>query len=235
MGLKVIGAGFGRTGTRSLKTALEELGFDKCYHMEEVMKNPSHLKHWAEIMDGRSPDWESLFHGYQSATDWPAAAYYRDLMAVYPDAKVILTVRDPESWHTSIMNTLYQASRKFRRYTRIVPSLHQFLTSMEKVVWQGTFHNRVEDKLYAMQVFNRHIEEVKRVVPKERLLVFEARHGWEPLCLFLNVPVPIDKPYPHKNKGDMVKQILKYKSPLKWGVLILLLTVLLLLVRALIV
>jgi len=235
MALKVIGAGFGRTGTRSLKTALEELGFDRCYHMEEVMKNPSHLKHWAEIMEGGKTDWETLFKGYQSATDWPAAAYYRDLMVAYPDAKIILTVRDPESWHTSIMNTLYQASRKFRRFTRILPPLHQFLTAMEKVVWQGTFHNKVEDKIHAMEVFNKHIEEVKHVVPKERLLIFEARYGWEPLCLFLNVPVPIDKPYPHKNRGDIVRQILKYKAPMKWGVLIVLIVLLYWLVRTLVV
>jgi hypothetical protein len=235
MALKVIGAGFGRTGTRSLKTALEELGFDKCYHMEEVMKHPSHLKHWADIMTGRRVDWESVFRGYQSATDWPAAAYYQDLMAVYPEAKVILTVRDPASWHISIMNTLYQVSRKFRRFTRIIPPLHQFLTGMERVVWQGTFHDKVEDRLHAMEVFNRHIEEVKRVVPKERLLIFEARHGWGPLCRFLNVPVPENKPYPHKNKGDIVRQILKFKTPLKRGILIFLLTLLYLLIRALIV
>ncbi len=235
MALKVIGAGFGRTGTRSLKTALEELGFDRCYHMEEVMKKPSHLKRWAEIMEGRKSDWETLFRGYQSATDWPAAAYYQDLMFAYPDAKIILTVRDPESWHGSLMNTLYQASRKFRRFTQIIPPLHQFLTGMEKVVWQDTFHNQVEDKIHAMEVFNRHIEEVKRVVPEERLLVFDARHGWEPLCQFLNVPVPGDKPYPHKNRGAFVRQILKYKTPLKWGVLILLIMLLYLLVRTLIV
>ncbi|HUE99656.1 MAG TPA: sulfotransferase [Anaerolineales bacterium] len=234
MALKVIGAGFGRTGTRSLKTALEELGFDKCYHMEEVMKNPSHLKHWAEIMEGRKADWETLFRGYQSATDWPVAAYYRDLMAVYPDAKVILTVRDPENWHTSIINTLYQASRKFRRFTRIISPLHQFLTAMEEVVWQGTFHNKLEDKIHAMEVFNKHIEEVKRVVPKERLLIFEARHGWEPLCSFLNVPVPTDKPYPHKNQGAFVRRILKYRTLMKWGAVILLAALLFSLLRVLI-
>jgi hypothetical protein len=152
-----------------------------------------------------------LFRGYQSATDWPAAAYYRDLMAVYPDAKVILTVRDPDSWHRSIMNTLYQAGRGFfRRITRIIPSVHQFLNAMEKVVWQGVFHNQLEDKAHAVEVFKNHIEEVKRTVPRERLLIFEARHGWEPLCSFLNVPAPLNTPYPHRNKGAFVRQLLKY-------------------------
>lgn len=96
MGLKVIGAGFGRTGTRSLKTALEELGFGKCYHMVEVIKHPRHLKFWVEIMNGGEMDWENLFRGYRSSTDWPVAAYYRELMDFYPDAKIILTVREPE-------------------------------------------------------------------------------------------------------------------------------------------
>lgn len=215
MALKVIGAGFGRTGTRSLKTALEELGFGKCYHMEEVMKNPRHLKYWAGIMESGQADWETLFRGYQSAADWPVAAYYRDLMAVYPDAKIILTVRDPESWYVSIMNTLYQLGRRFVQFTRIIPSMHQFLNAMEKVIWEVIFHNKLEDKVHAVRVFNNHIEEVKRVVPEERLLIFEARHGWEPLCAFLNVPVPVNRPYPHKNNGTTIRQILKYGNLVK--------------------
>jgi hypothetical protein len=215
MALKVIGAGFGRTGTRSLKVALEELGFGRCYHMIEVMKNPDHFKYWAEIMEGGKADWEALFSGYQAAADWPVAAYYRDLMAVYPDAKIILTVRDPESWHVSIMNTLYQISRRFNKFTRIIPSVHQFLNAMEKAIWEGVFHNKVEDKAHAVKVFKDHIEEVKRVVPKERLLIFEARHGWEPLCAFLDVPVPVNKPYPHENDGRTIRQILKYRNLVK--------------------
>jgi hypothetical protein len=213
MALKVIGAGFGRTGTRSLKTALEELGFGKCYHMVEVMKRPSHLRYWADIMQGGKADWETLFKGYQATMDWPVAAYYKDLMAAYPDAKVILTVRDPENWHRSIMNTLYQAGRGFLgRVTHLVPSVHRFVTAMEKAIWEGVFHNRLEDKAHAIAVFKNHIEEVKRVVPGERLLVFEARQGWEPLCSFLDVPVPANIPYPHRNKGAWVRRLLKYRN-----------------------
>lgn len=234
MALKVIGAGFGRTGTRSLKFALEELGFGKCYHMFEVIKHPSHLKYWAEIMNGSKPDWERVFKGYQSSTDWPVAAYYRDLMSVYPDAKVILTVRDPESWYVSITKTFYQLGRGFRRHTQIIPPLHQFLNALEKVIWQGIFHNRLADKAHAVEVFNRHIEEVKRVVPAERLLVFEARQGWEPLCAFLNVPVPVDKPYPHKNNGKLMRRILKYRNQLKWAGTMVVILLLYVLVRALV-
>ena len=211
MGLKVIGAGFGRTGTLSLKAALEELGFGKCYHMVEVLRRPSHMKHWTEIMQNGKADWERVFRGYQSAVDWPVAAYYRDLMAVYPEAKVILTVRDPRSWHRSIMTTIYQARRQFViQLTRIFPPLYRFMNAMESAVWHGVFQNKVEDKEHAIKVYQDHIEEVKRVVPPERLLVFEARQGWEPLCSFLQVPVPADKPYPHRHKGDLVRNLLKY-------------------------
>jgi hypothetical protein len=184
--------------------------------MVEVIKNPSHLRRWTEIMQGGKADWEALFKGYQAATDWPVAAYYKDLMNIYPDAKVILTVRDPESWHRSVMNTIYQVGRGFfGRVSRMIPSVHQFLDAMEKAIWQDVFHNRLEDKAHAVEVFKNHIEEVKRVVPKERLLIFEARQGWEPLCSFLNVPVPIDKPYPHRNKGAWVRGVLKYRRVLK--------------------
>jgi hypothetical protein len=234
MGLKVIGAGFGRTGTLSLKTALEELGFGRCYHMEEVMKNPRHLKYWAQIFHGGKADWENLFKGYQSATDWPVAAYYQDLMSVYPDAKIILTVRDPERWHKSIMNTIYQLSRKFARFTRIIPVVHRFFNGMEIVIWEGIFDKKLEEKAYAVEVFRKHIEEVKRMVPEDRLLIFEAGQGWEPLCAFLKVPVPANKPYPHKNKGAFIRRILKHKALLKWGALTVLILLLFLLVRALV-
>jgi hypothetical protein len=217
MTLKVIGAGFGRTGTLSLKTALEKLGFEKCYHMVEILKSFRDMKYWTEIMRGGKAEWEALFNGYQAALDWPVAAYYRDLMTVYPDAKVILTVRDPHSWHRSIMTTLYQAQRKsVVRLTRIIPPLHRFLHAMEYAIWQDLFQDKLEDKDYAIKVFNKHIEEVKRVVPPERLLIFEARQGWEPLCSFLNVPVPVDQPYPHRHNGTPMRRFLKYTNLTKY-------------------
>lgn len=217
MALKVIGAGFGRTGTLSLKTALEELGFGKCYHMVEILRKPSHWKHWAEVMQRGEADWESLFRGYHAALDWPVAAYYKDLMAAYPEAKVILTVRDPNSWHRSIMTTIYQAQRKsVLRFSRMIPRLHEFLDAMERAIWQGVFHDKLEDKAHAITVFKNHIAEVKRIVPPHRLLVFEARQGWEPLCSFLNVPVPVNKPYPHKHKGTLVRNFLRYTNLTKY-------------------
>jgi hypothetical protein len=220
MTLQVIGAGFGRTGTKSLKVALEELGFGKCYHMEELAKNRGHLVRWAEIAEGGKADWDALFRGYQSGADWPVAAYYKELVVAYPDAKVILTVREPERWYESFTTTLCEADRKFGKYSHFIPAANRFLKGLKKVVWEGIFHNRVEDKAYTIEVFNNHIEEVKRTVPKERLLIFEAREGWEPLCAFLGVPVPTDKPFPHENDRAMWRRMLRYGEIVIWGVLI---------------
>ncbi len=220
MALQVIGAGFGRTGTQSLKVALEELGFGKCYHMQDVMKNHGHLTRWVEIMEGGKADWDSLFNGYQSGADWPLAAYYKELMVAYPDAKVILTVRDPERWYESLSTTLYQVDKKFSKYFQFIPPMNRFFKAMKKVIWVGIFHNRLEDKAYAIEVFNNHIEEVKRTVPKERLLIFEARQGWEPLCAFLGVPVPTHRPFPHINDGATWRRLLRYGEILIWGVII---------------
>ena len=208
MGLKVIGAGFGRTGTGSLKAALEELGIGKCYHMSEVVKNFGHMRKWVDIIENSNADWADLFEGYQAAVDWPAAVYYKALMVAYPDAKVILTVRDPERWHESVMNTIYQLSTKFSRFVRFIPPLNRFFKALEKALWVGTFNNRLVEKAYAVEVFKDHIEEVKRTVPVDRLLIFESGQGWEPLCEFLDLPIP-DTPYPHVNKGGRIKRLFR--------------------------
>ena len=110
-GLKIIGAGFGRTGTLSLKVALEDLGFGPCYHMTEVFQHPEHAKEWLAAAKDQPQDWNKLFAGYQATVDWPGCSFYAELMEVYPDAKVILTVRDPEKWHDSVVNSIYQGLR----------------------------------------------------------------------------------------------------------------------------
>ena len=217
MTLKVIGAGFGRTGTNSLKVALEELGFEKCYHMIEVLKNPSHMQKWSHIFEGGQSDWKTLFEGYQAAVDWPASAYYKELIS--PDAKVILSVRDPERWHESIVSTIYQVNHRFGRVLQFIPGAGRFFNGINKIVWEGIFHGKLEDKAYAIQIFNRHIEEVKRTVPSERLLIFDARQGWAPLCAFLNVPIPANKPYPHLNDSARMKRMLKIAPAIFAGTL----------------
>jgi len=220
MTLQVIGAGFGRTGTQSLKVALEELGFGKCYHMTEVIKSPARLKQWTEIMEGGKADWDILFAGYQSGVDWPVSAYYKELMVVYPEAKVILTVRDPERWYESFVSTLYEADKRFNKYFQFIPILDRFFKALNKIIWDDIFQNRLDDQAHMIEVFNKHIEDVKQTVPKERLLIFEAKQGWAPLCAFLGVPVPTDKPFPHVNDAERMTRIFRYGEAAIWGIIV---------------
>ncbi|MBA3946785.1 MAG: sulfotransferase family protein [Herpetosiphonaceae bacterium] len=208
MTIRVIGAGFGRTGTASLKAALEALGFDKCYHMTEVFAHPADAKIWRGAALGQPVNWDALFVGYQATVDWPSCTFYRVLMVQYPEAKVILTVRDPEKWYASALQTIYQVRFTFPTTVmrHIIPMLRAVLGMQDVVFWQGTFHGRFADKAYAIEVFNRHNDAVKQFVPPERLLVYEVSQGWEPLCKFLNVPVPADQPFPHVNDAAEFQQ-----------------------------
>ncbi len=208
MALRVIGAGFGRTGTASLKAALETLGFNKCYHMFEFMEHPEHAGYWDDALRGRPVAWDRLLEGYQATVDWPGCTFYRELMAAYPDAKVVLSVRDPERWFESASTTIFTAPRGG------LQQLLQLLTTPRMwrsvwVVWRllhvRTFGRREQDKAHAIAVFEAHIEEVKRVVPPEQLLVYEVKQGWEPLCRFLGVPVP-ELPFPHVNDAASFEQ-----------------------------
>jgi Sulfotransferase domain len=208
--VKVIGAGFGRTGTASLKDALEELGFGPCYHMLEVFANPGHADFWRAAWRGGPADWDGVLGGYEAAVDWPACTFYEELMERNPDAKVLLSVRDPERWYESTRQTIYKIGKistgspfsrlGFALLSRLV--FGSFKTGQgpmaEEIIWQGTFGGRFEDKDHAIEVFNRHNEEVQRCVPKERLLVYEVKEGWGPLCEFLGVEEP-NKPFAHLN------------------------------------
>lgn len=191
--LEVIGAGFGRTGTYSLKAALERLGFGPTYHMFEVFQHPEHIPLWQAAGEGKPTDWEQIFDGYRSAVDWPASAFYQELMEVYPEARVILTVRDPERWHESGMNTIFP---KQEDGPELPEDPHGRM--VHTILWNGIFGGRVHDREHAIALFNRHIEQVKERVPRERLLVYEVKEGWEPLCAFLGVPVP-DEEFPRLN------------------------------------
>lgn len=201
MSIKVIGAGFGRTGTASLKAALEELGFDKCYHMTEVFPQAKHISLWQAAAEGKPVDWDTLFEGYQATVDWPGCTFYKELVQHYPEAKVILSVREPEAWYKSVTDTIFRMSKigfPMSLAPLVVPRLRRFIRMATTLIWQNTFDNRFEDKAYALAVFNDHNAEVKRTVPGGKLLVYEVKEGWEPLCTFLNVPVP-DKPFPRLN------------------------------------
>jgi hypothetical protein len=213
--MKVIGAGFGRTGTMSLKVALEELGFGPCYHMVELFDNPAHLEPWAAAAQGEPVDWKQLLGSYQATVDWPACTFYEELMEAYPDAKVLLSVRDPKRWYESTLNTIYGATKlstaalMFSVMGLVVPTMKRSRRIIDDIIWEGTFDGNFEDRRYAIEVFNRHNEEVKRRVPVDRLLVYEVKDGWDPLCEFLNVEVPEDKPFPHLNDAAAFRNMLR--------------------------
>ncbi len=206
VGLKIIGAGFGRTGTLSLKAALEELGFAPCYHMTEVFSHPHHVPYWLAAAEGEPVNWKDVLENYQATVDWPGCDFYAELMCVYPDAKVLLTVRDPERWYESVSSTIYPMSKRvtdpLTRFigTLVAPDRIKVAKMINALIWQKTFAGRFEDKGFALEVFQQHIEEVKKNVPPEKLLVYDVKQGWGPLCAFLGVDVPTDKPFPHLNE-----------------------------------
>jgi hypothetical protein len=214
--VKIIGAGFGRTGTASLKVALEELGFGPCYHMTEVFANPDHIEVWEAAMRGDPVDWERLFHDYRATVDWPGAAFYEELMERCPDAKVILTVRDPDRWYESTRSTIYNiqnvaSSPVFSLAALFVPRLRHLRRAAlmaADLVWNRTFDGRFEDREHAIEVFERWNEAVEMRVSAEKLLVYEVKEGWGPLCEFLGVEAP-DEPFPRLNAAaDMRRMIL---------------------------
>ncbi len=191
MGLSVIGAGFGRTGTESMKMALEILGFGPCHHMKVALAIPEQEKIWRAAAQGNPPDWDEAYEGYGSGVDWPTAYYWRELSAHYPDAKILLTIRDAESWYASIAKTILQ----------VVNNLTDPNSIGLKMISEGVFENRLHDQDHTIALYEKHNEAVRAAFPPERLLVFNLGAGWEPLCEFLEVPVP-DEPYPMSNTGE---------------------------------
>jgi hypothetical protein len=206
MPLKVIGAGLPRTSTLSLKLALEQLGFGPCFHMTEMIAHPELMTLWADKLTGKSLDWDDVLKGYHSITDGPGCFVYKELMERYPDAKVILSLRTAESWWESALATVMSANSPANRKVNL-PNAEEFMEKMQIVLqaagggikWDGS------DREGAIAAFERHNAEVQRFVPKERLLVFKAEDGWEPLCRFLGAPVP-GTPYPRTNSTEDLKE-----------------------------
>lgn len=192
MTLKVIGAGYGRTGTLSLKLALERLGFGPCYHMVEVFKNPEAPGWWIDAAEGR-PDWGKIFAGYEATVDWPSATFYRELAAAYPQAKVILTERDAEAWFRSTQATIFPNDTP--------TDTEQMFPRMVSKVIAPLFGHRMRDRDTVIDVYRRHNATVREVIAADRLLVYEVSQGWEPLCAFLGAPVP-DEPMPKVNATE---------------------------------
>ncbi|MEM7343773.1 MAG: sulfotransferase family protein [Chloroflexota bacterium] len=195
--LKVIGVGFGRTGTNSTRLALETVGFGPCHHMSHLIDNQQLSQQWYDVAFKGKRNWDEVFAGCQSTLDWPAVSYWRELAAYYPQAKLLLTVRDPEKWYESMTKTVFPQMEKplgeegsamwLRRSTAIK------LIREEAFAGQGLTH-----RSETIRRFEQHNAEVQAAFGPDRLLVWQVQEGWEPFCNFLEVPIP-DIPFPRSN------------------------------------
>lgn len=197
MAMNVIGAGVGRTGTYSLKLALNRLGVGPCHHMEEVLhKMPVQVPLWVNAIADKA-DWSTIYAGYESAVDWPTACFFRELAEEYPTAKFVLTRRDPQRWADSFGATIY----------KLLAERHQAPEEMRD--WLEMAHDVIAKTGFPMGLdagelaatFEAHNKAVIEAIPADRLLVFEVKQGWGPLCEFLDVPVP-DEDFPRTNHRE---------------------------------
>jgi hypothetical protein len=206
MALEVIGSGLGRTGTKSLQTALNMLGVGPCHHMVEVFAHPESMSLWIEAGQGK-PDWDAIFTAYRSAVDYPGAAYWRELAAYYPQAKVIHTVRDPDKWFESTQETIFAHDGPAVGAMKAGGVVGDFFESIT-----GELAGRLHDRAFMTDHFRRHSEAVEAAVAPERLLIYEAGQGWEPLCGFLGVAIP-DEPYPSENsRAEFIGRIRAHRK-----------------------
>ncbi|WP_088330476.1 sulfotransferase family protein [Lacimicrobium sp. SS2-24] len=195
--MHIIGAGVGRTGTYSLKLALNELGLGPCHHMEEVLLNMDvQVPLWNSALRGE-PDWTAIYTRYNSAVDWPTAGYFRELHQAYPKAKFILTHRDPDSWARSFGSTIYTL---LANQNEAPESMREWLSMAQRVVEKSGFAQGL-DHQGLVDGFIAHNDAVKAAIPAKQLLLFEVKQGWQPLCDFLNLPVP-DTPFPRTNDRE---------------------------------
>lgn len=193
--LEVVGAGVGRTGTHSLKNALENLLGGTCHHMIEVIMNhPEEIPLWTAAIDGEQIDWDALMQPYTAQVDWPGASFWPELSAANPDALVILSVRDPDAWYTSCTNTI------FAGMTEMAAGGFEWMGALLRL-FADRFSDQLDDKEAMVEAYEKHNAAVRAAVPKERLLEWTTADGWEPICERLGVPVPAE-PFPKVNTTD---------------------------------
>ncbi len=193
MALEIIGAGFGRTGTYSLKAALEQLGFGPCHHMSEVINDPRQIDAWSKVAEGRA-DFGAVFSGFRSAVDFPVSAYWQDVHGAMPDAKVILSHRDAEDWYGSFSQTILPLILDKEAWPKnAVP----WFAMIEKVIIGKALGGRT-DRDGILKAYRANEAAARDLEARGQALVFSVRDGWEPLCRFLGVEVP-DAPFPKTN------------------------------------
>ena len=218
MSIKIIGAGFPRTGTTTLKNVLEILGYTKTYHFKDLIGDPDRLTYWKELEHHGSTNFENLFDGFSATVDFPGYSYYKILLDKYPDAKIILTTRPFEDWYISSLNTIWKAGpqtlvAKLVLLTKMIfnsklKKTFKCIKFMRQTHLNKKFDGNFASKSHAEKVYNDHIKEVSAYVPKERLLVYEVSQGWEPLCNFLDLDIP-EIPFPHLNKKENFHKMVK--------------------------
>ncbi len=194
MALKVVGAGVGRTGTHSLKLALEQLLGEPCHHMLEILVDHSQIPGWTEAIEGRPVDWSMLPKGYGALVDWPGASFWPELTEANPEALVLLSVRDPESWYTSASNTIFEV------FEHVPPGMEPWFESMRQLMGER-FSNKFDDPVAMMKAFEDHNDSVRKAIPPERLLEWTPSDGWDPICKRLDLDIP-KEPFPKTNETN---------------------------------
>lgn len=203
MTLHAISVGFGRTGTMSLRQALDTLGLGPCYHMEDVLQDmTARTAHWNAALDGQ-PDWEMTYAGFNSAVDWPTAAFWEELASYYPDAKIILSSRSPESWVQSFSQTILAVLTAPEKWPE---PQRDWLQMCHRLIVENTLGGQTDEQ-HLIETFNAHEAAVRATIPADRLLVHRAQDGWEPLCAFLGKPVPAEE-YPRTNSRQEFFELL---------------------------
>jgi len=200
MELAVVGAGVGRTGTHSLKLALEQLLGGPCHHMVEILGDPSQVPAWTDAIEGRPVDWNAMLANYRSIVDWPGGAFWREISAANPNALILLSFRDPEAWYRSASNTI------FLSFDRVPPELAPWMGEVKKML-HGRFSDKFDDPTAMMDAFVRHNDAVRAEVPAPRLLEWSPGDGWEPICERLGLPVP-SEPFPVTNTTDEFREMI---------------------------
>ena len=198
--IAVVGAGVGRTGTHSLKLALEQLLGGPCHHMLEMLGDPGQIPAWIDAIDGRGADWPTMLARYRAIVDWPGGSFWPELSAAYPDALVLLSVRDPEVWYRSASNTI------FLSFDLVPPELAPWMEAVRRLL-RDRFSDKFEDPTAMMDAFERHNAAVRAAIPAGRLLEWAPDDGWDPICERLGLPVPAE-PFPVTNSTAEFREML---------------------------
>lgn len=200
MEIAVVGAGVGRTGTHSLKLALEQLLGAPCHHMLEILGDPAQVPAWTGAIEGGPIDWETMLARYRAIVDWPGCSFWPELSQAYPDALVLLSVRDPEAWYRSASNTI------FLSFDLVPPELAPWMEAVRRLL-RDRFSDHVDDPTAMMDAYQRHNDAVRAAIPSARLLEWNLGDGWEPICERLGVAVPTE-PFPVTNSTEEFREMI---------------------------